>query len=231
MTGLSSGQTYSYRVKSKDAAGNQAVSSNFTFATAADTTAPGDVQHFTAVPGNGQVTLSWTNPADSDFKGVMIRCRADGGFPANKGDGVLVADVAGAGGANASFLHSGLTNGTTYYYSAFTYDTAENYSSTAHAQATPANVSITSLTPKQGNAGTAVVISGSGFGNLQATSTVSFNGVSAAVSAWSDTSISTSVPTQAATGPVIVTVNGVTSNQVIFRVGEKLEAPERFRRK
>ena len=146
-------------------------------------------------------------------------------------DGVLVADVAEAGGANASFLHSGLTNGTTYYYSAFTYDTAENYSSTAHAQATPANVSITSLTPKLGNAGTAVVISGSGFGNLQATSTVSFNGVSAAVSAWSDTSISTSVPTQAATGPVIVTVNGVTSNQVIFRVGEKLEAPERFRRK
>src|SRR5439155_635729 len=71
LTGLSSGQTYSYRVKSKDAAGNQAVSSNFTFATAADTTAPGDVQHFTAVPGNGQVTLSWTNPADSDFKGVM----------------------------------------------------------------------------------------------------------------------------------------------------------------
>lgn len=48
-----------------------------------DSEAPGDVTNFTAIPGNGQVELSWTNPTDDDFVGTMIRYRTDGTYPAN----------------------------------------------------------------------------------------------------------------------------------------------------
>lgn len=230
LSNLIAGTTYNYRVRSKDAGGSTTVSTNFTFTTTTDSTPPGDVQNFTAVPGNSQVTLSWINPSDSDFKGVMIRYRTDGVFPANKSDGILaVDDQTGLAGASDSFIHSGLNNGTTYSYSAFTYDTSQNYSSTAHAQATPANISITSLSPGRGDVGAAVSIGGIGFGSSQGTSTVTFNGVKAVVSAWSDSAISTTVPSNATSGPVVVTVNGVQSNGVNFKVGGKLSAPGQVR--
>src|SRR5262249_15970201 len=197
-----------------------------------DTTPPGDVQNFTAVPGNGQVSLSWVNPADTDLKGVMIRYRTDGVFPANNNDGLLVVDLTEAPSASDSFVHSGLTNGTTYYYSAFTYDMTLNYSSTAHVQSTPVgNVTIVSLNPDRGNATISVVISGTGFGSQKGSSAVTFNGVIAAVSSWSSTSITTTAPANASSGPVIVTVNGVQSNGVMFKVGGKLAAPGHLRQK
>ncbi|PYV89611.1 MAG: hypothetical protein DMG05_13155, partial [Acidobacteria bacterium] len=213
LAGLDSGRTYYYRVKSKDAAGNLATSGNFTFVTVVvDNTPPADVLNFTASPGNSQITLTWTNPSDTDFKGVMIRYRTDGIFPANTSDGSLAADRTGLPGTRDSFLHSSLNNGMTYFYSAFSYDSSQNYSMTAHTQATPINVTILSLSPSQGTIGTTVVISGTGFGNEPGT--VTFNGVSAAVSAWSDTSITAAVPSNATSGPVVATVNGIQSNSV-----------------
>jgi hypothetical protein len=229
LTSLQSGKTYYYRVKSKDAAGNLATSTGSSFNTAtSDTTPPGDVQNFTALPGNSQVSLSWTNPSDSDFKGVMIRYRTDGVFPANKSDGILLVDRNESPGSSDSFLHSGLKNGTTYSYSAFSYDGSQNYSTTAHAQATPNALKILSLSPQQGKTGTVVVISGSGFGDARGTSTVSFNGLPALTSAWSNTSITVTVPADAKSGPVVVTVNGIPSNGVDFKVAGKLPAPKNF---
>lgn len=226
LTSLQSGKTYYYRVRSKDAAGNLATSPGFSFNTAtSDTTPPGDVQNFTALPGNSQVALSWTNPSDSDFKGVMIRYRTDGVFPANKSDGILLVDRNESPGTSDSFLHSGLKNGLTYSYSAFSYDNSQNYSTTAHAQASPNVLTIGSLSPQQGKIGAMVVISGSGFGTSKGTSTVSFNGVPALTSAWSDTAISATVPDNAKSGAVVVTVNGVKSNGVDFKVTKKLPAP------
>jgi hypothetical protein len=229
LTGLQPGKTYYYRVKSKDAAGNLATSPGASFSTAtSDTTPPGDVQNLTALPGNSQVTLSWTNPSDSDFKGVMIRYRTDGIFPANKSDGILLLDRNESPGTSDSYLHSGLKNGLTYSYSAFSYDSSQNYSTTAHAQATPNVLTIVSLSPQQGKIGTIVVISGSGFGASKGTSTVSFNGVPAPTSAWSNSSISATVPDKATSGAVVVTVNGVQSNGLDFKVTKKLPAPGRF---
>jgi hypothetical protein len=77
---------------------------------------------------------------------------------------------------------------------------------------------ITSLTPNTGPVGTSVVIAGTNFGAAQNTSTVTFNGVSAPVNAWSATSLTVVVPPTAMTGPVIVTVNGVASNSNTFTV-------------
>ena len=58
---------------------------------------------------------------------------------------------------------------------------------------------------------------------------MTFNGDSAAVSAWSDTSITAAVPSNATSGPVVATVNGIQSNSVTFKIGGKLAAPGRVR--
>ncbi len=79
---------------------------------------------------------------------------------------------------------------------------------------------ISGLSPASGPVGTSVTISGTNFGASQGSSTVTFNGTAATVSAsnWSATSIITSVPAGATTGYVVVTVGGVASNGVTFTV-------------
>lgn len=77
---------------------------------------------------------------------------------------------------------------------------------------------LTSLSPASGPIGTSVSITGTNFGENQGTSTVRFNGVSAAPSAWSQTSITAMVPSGATTGAVVVTVMGSTSNEMTFTV-------------
>jgi hypothetical protein len=78
--------------------------------------------------------------------------------------------------------------------------------------------SITGLSPSLGAAGTPVTITGANFGSAQGTSTVTFHGTTATVPSWGATSIQTSVPSGATTGPVVVTVGGVASNGVGFTV-------------
>lgn len=78
---------------------------------------------------------------------------------------------------------------------------------------------IGSLNPTSGAAGTAVTISGSGFGATRGSSTVSFGGTNATtITSWSATTIVADVPAGAATGNVIVTVGGMASNGLSFAV-------------
>ncbi|MGJ5814497.1 beta strand repeat-containing protein [Paludibaculum fermentans] len=84
---------------------------------------------------------------------------------------------------------------------------------------------ISSLSATSGGAGTAVTISGTGFGT---SGTVTFNGTAVTtITSWSATSISTSVPVGATPGNVVVTVNGYSSNGVLFNVSatETVSAP------
>lgn len=74
--------------------------------------------------------------------------------------------------------------------------------------------SICSITPDSGATGTTVTITGNGFGKTKGT--VTFNGITAKVTSWTNTSISTTVPTGTTTGNVVVTANGVKSNRVNF---------------
>jgi RHS repeat-associated protein len=71
---------------------------------------------------------------------------------------------------------------------------------------------IDSVAPWGGIAGTAVTIKGAYFTANQTNNTVSFNGVAASVSSWSDTQIAATVPSGVATGPLQVSVNGVNAN-------------------
>ncbi|MDO8587368.1 MAG: hypothetical protein Q7T82_10035, partial [Armatimonadota bacterium] len=98
--------------------------------------APGPVSNLVASSGNGQNTLTWTNPVESDFTGALIRYRTDT-YPTSPTDGTLLVDKGGSPGANDSQLHGGLTNGVTYYYTAWAHDSAPNYSLSRTAYGLP----------------------------------------------------------------------------------------------
>jgi hypothetical protein len=72
--------------------------------------------------------------------------------------------------------------------------------------------------PASGPVGTQITFTGVGFGSTQGSSTLSFNGILAAPTSWSDTQIITTVPAGALTGNVMLVVNGNNSNQFAFTV-------------
>ena len=104
---------------------------------APDVAPPGPVTEFKAASGDGEVSLSWTNPADPDFLGTKILYKTSG-YPASATDGTPVCNRTAAPGSTDSYTHTGLTNGTTYYYTAFAYDGFPNYSAGTNARTTPA---------------------------------------------------------------------------------------------
>lgn len=77
---------------------------------------------------------------------------------------------------------------------------------------------ITAISPTSGVTGTVVTITGTGFGGTQGNSTVTLNGTAGTPTSWSATSITVAVPTNATTGNVVVTVNGLSSNGLAFTV-------------
>lgn len=86
----------------------------------------------------------------------------------------------------------------------------------------PPNPSISSLTPSAAPIGGQITIAGTSFGSNQSSSTVQFNNLTGSVISWSSTSIKVSVPSNATSGPVTVTVGGVVSNGVQFTLIEGL---------
>jgi RHS repeat-associated protein len=93
------------------------------------------------------------------------------------------------------------------------------------------NPVITSVTPPSGAIGGTVIITGSGFGVGSYGKTVQFNGVTSVITGstlptlwfepsylWTDTTINATIPTGATTGPLTVTVGGITSSGVTFSV-------------
>ena len=84
------------------------------------------------------------------------------------------------------------------------------------------NPVINSLLPPAAPSGGHVTLSGYGFGPTQGSSQVQLNSTTASVVTWSDTSVTVNVPTTATSGPVTLTMNGVTSNSVQFTVIEPL---------
>jgi RHS repeat-associated protein len=73
---------------------------------------------------------------------------------------------------------------------------------------------VTGVSPNLGGTGTAVTITGSNFGTTQGTSTASFNGtLASSITSWTSTQIvaNVSAATQPGTGPVVVTVNSISS--------------------
>ena len=80
---------------------------------------------------------------------------------------------------------------------------------------------IVSISPTSGGSGTQVSIQGSGFGNVQGASVLSYAGMTVIPNSWSDTLIMATIPSSALNdGPFLVTVNGQYSNaSTIFTLG------------
>ncbi len=108
-----------------------------------DTTPPGLVSNLFATSSDGQITLSWTNPSDSDFAGVKIYHKL--GSPLS-GYTDPLASVIYLGNAQ-KFVDSGLSNGQTYYYSIYSYDNNLNYSTARTTAATAGSGQATVVTP------------------------------------------------------------------------------------
>lgn len=70
------------------------------------------------------------------------------------------------------------------------------------------SLKVNSLNPASAGYGSSVTISGTGFSAVKANDQVYFNGVSAVITAVTDTTITATVPVSAGTGPVTVSVNG-----------------------
>ena len=77
---------------------------------------------------------------------------------------------------------------------------------------------ISSLSASAGHVGQVITVTGVNFGASQGDSSITFNGIAATTSSWSDTTIVVPVPTNAATGNVIVTVAGIPSSPVSFTI-------------
>ncbi|HUU29997.1 MAG TPA: SUMF1/EgtB/PvdO family nonheme iron enzyme [archaeon] len=124
---VSSTTTYYYRVKVNCGA----VSSGWSFIVDMIVGPLPPVTEFRAVGGNAQVSLSWTNPSAAGYQGTVI-VRKEGSYPVSPTDGTEVYK-----GAFTNTVDYGLTNGIVYYYSAFTYDPGNNYSSRVTAIGIP----------------------------------------------------------------------------------------------
>lgn len=103
----------------------------------------------------------------------------------------------------------------------YNYDAAGNIVSITRQTAT--TVSIIEFTPDKGAAGSSVTIYGTGFSLTPAQNVVSFNGVSATVSAASATQLIVTVPAGATTGPIAVTTpSGSATSTTSFEVLQSL---------
>lgn len=104
-----------------------------------DTVAPGTITNLSKVENDQYVTLSWTNPTDSDFSKVKIMYKTDT-YPADISDGTVAYE-----GSGTTTTITGLTNDTTYYFRVFAYDTNGNINTTTDNQqitCVPSNVKI-----------------------------------------------------------------------------------------
>ncbi len=96
--------------------------------TLVDVTPPAPVTAVSAAAATTTVRLSWTNPTDPDFAGVLIRRSAGPMPPTSPSAGSLVTDTAASG---VSFTDNGLSPSTQYSYALFAHDGVPNYASAA----------------------------------------------------------------------------------------------------
>lgn len=90
-----------------------------------DTTPPAQVSDLEVVPGDGEVTLTWTEPADADLENIEISY--------TPGSNPTLSQAAGLG----SVTVAGLTNGTEYTFAVKAVDEDGNKSQAVDISATP----------------------------------------------------------------------------------------------
>jgi len=98
---------------------------------AVDATSPGPITNLLVRADNdGVILVSWDNPTDTDFSGVVVR-RSAVGSPSTITDGVEAYI-----GSGTNLVDNALNLNTTSFYSVFSYDTALNFSAATTGNAT-----------------------------------------------------------------------------------------------
>jgi fibronectin type 3 domain-containing protein len=123
-TGLTNGTTYFYVVSAVNTAGESANSSQVS--ATPQLVVPPPPTNLVAAAGNGQVGLSWS--ASSEATSYNVKRSATSGGP--------YTTIASP--TTTSYMDSGVTNGTTYYYVVSAVNTAGESTNSSQVSATPA---------------------------------------------------------------------------------------------
>ena len=106
--------------------------------------------------GDTFLSLSWINPSDADYTGVMIRRQLGATAPATVNDGDLVSDF----NDRADYvINPGLTPGTQYSYAVFAHDGSDNYAAGVDVTGTTTGTAPHLVPPGPVTALTAAVVS------------------------------------------------------------------------
>ncbi|MFQ3549267.1 MAG: carboxypeptidase-like regulatory domain-containing protein [Armatimonadota bacterium] len=97
---------------------------------------PNPISNFYVISSDKLNRLYWTNPSSGQFRKTMIRFSTTG-FPTSPTDGQLLCDRATLPGQSDSFEHTNLTNGVTYYYTAWAHNDNFVHSTSVSESATP----------------------------------------------------------------------------------------------
>ena len=95
-----------------------------------DTTAPGEVSDFIAIPGDEEVTLSWSTPSDEDLAGFTVT------YTPGNGEEAITNST------QTSITITGLTNDTEYTFTIQTVDETGNSSDGVSATGTPVSADL-----------------------------------------------------------------------------------------
>ena len=127
VTGLTTNTTYYYKVISKDASGNEAISSEYSFITASscDTVSPTISDVFVSGISDVSATINWTT---DEVATSQIEYSTSSGFTVGTGTKSPLSDPDGANNTNHSITLTGLSSTTTYYFRVISKDAAGNES-------------------------------------------------------------------------------------------------------
>jgi hypothetical protein len=129
--GLTSGTTYYYTIFTRDSLYRYSSGAKIAV-TLPYPPIPSNVTGLAAATTETSVTLNWVDPTETNFTGVLI-VRSTQAAPTSPTDGTKVADLTASA---TSFVDSGRTAGTTYYYTLFSHDALPRYSSGASLSVT-----------------------------------------------------------------------------------------------
>jgi hypothetical protein len=126
LSGLTPGQTYHYRIRATDTAGNLRLDGDRTFTTSASATLPGAPTNLVATGGNTQAVLTWAAPASNGGSAIT-------GYHVYR-NGASLTTL----GVVLTYTNTGLTNGLTYTYTVAAITAVGEGPQSASASATPA---------------------------------------------------------------------------------------------
>lgn len=155
VTGLQSGTTYFFAIKTADEVPNwSAISNNATLSTSNDATAPVAVANLNAIlPTIASLTLIWTAPGDDGSTGTAtqydIRYSTSTITAANFASATQVSNepLPKVTGTPETLMVAGLTTNTRYYFALKTADERSNWSAISNV---PNNITAQDATPPAG---------------------------------------------------------------------------------